>query len=80
MVEAGRAALRAGVDAVLFTSASTVENFVRNWGTPPVGAVVCCIGPKTAEAAQRAGIASAAESPESSIEALVNTLIEAVRR
>jgi uroporphyrinogen III methyltransferase / synthase len=79
-VEAGREALKAGVDAVLFTSASTVENFVRNWGTPPPGTVVCCIGPRTAEAAQRAGIASAAESPESSIEALVNTLIEAVRR
>ena len=79
-VEAGRDALRAGVDAVLFTSASTVENFVRNWGAPPVGTVVCCIGPRTAKAALDAGIASAAESPESSIEALVNTLIEAVRR
>jgi uroporphyrinogen III methyltransferase/synthase len=79
-VEAGRDALRAGVDAVLFTSASTVENFVRNWGTPPPGTVVCCIGPRTAKAALDAGIASAAESPESSIEALVNTLIEAVRR
>jgi uroporphyrinogen III methyltransferase/synthase len=79
-VEAGRVALRAGVDAVLFTSASTVENFVRNWGTPPPGTVVCCIGPRTAKAALDAGIASAAESPESSIEALVNTLIEAVRR
>jgi uroporphyrinogen III methyltransferase/synthase len=79
-VEAGRAALKAGVDAVLFTSASTVENFVRNWGMPPPGTVVCCIGPRTAKAALDAGIASAAESPESSIEALVNTLIEAVRR
>ncbi len=80
VVEAGRKALRTGVDAVLFTSASTVESFVRNWGTPPAGTVVCCIGPRTAQAALDAGIASAAESPESSIEALVNTLIEAVRR
>jgi uroporphyrinogen III methyltransferase/synthase len=79
-VDAGRAALKEGVDAVLFTSASTVENFVRNWGTPPPGTVVCCIGPRTAKAALDAGIASAAESAESSIEALVNTLIEAVRR
>jgi uroporphyrinogen III methyltransferase / synthase len=79
-VDAGRKALRDGVGAVLFTSASTVRNFVQMWGMPPAGAIVCCIGPRTAEAALQAGIESEAIATEQSVEGLVNALIVAVGR
>jgi uroporphyrinogen-III synthase len=59
------ARLREGsVDAVTFTSASTVDGFVRAAGPDLVGRLsrtagvhVVCIGPVTAEAARRAGFA-----------------------
>jgi uroporphyrinogen III methyltransferase / synthase len=54
-VDSGRSALETGVDAVLFTSGSTVRSFVELWGKPPAGALVCCIGPRTAEAAAECG-------------------------
>jgi uroporphyrinogen III methyltransferase/synthase len=79
-VDAGRKALREGVDAVLFTSGSTVENFVAMWGTPPPGCIVCCIGPRTAEAATKLGVECEATASEQSIEGLVRALIEAVQR
>jgi uroporphyrinogen III methyltransferase/synthase len=78
-VAAGREALDQGVDAVLFTSGSTVRSFVELWGSPPVESIVCCIGPKTADAAREAGLRVDATADESSVEALVNALVSAVR-
>jgi uroporphyrinogen III methyltransferase/synthase len=78
-VRGGREAIDAGVDAVLFTSGSTARSFVDLWGRPPEGCVVCCIGPRTAEAARELGIEVDAVADEQSIESLVNALVEAVR-
>ena len=78
-VDRGREALAAGADAVVFTSGSTVRSFVELWGKPPDGCVVCCIGPRTAEAAHEAGVTVHATAKEQSIEGLVAALVEAVR-
>jgi uroporphyrinogen III methyltransferase/synthase len=52
--EAEKALGDGGVDAVVFTSSSTVEGFVRMAGVRREPSVVC-IGPVTADAAARAG-------------------------
>jgi len=74
-VGAGRQALDEGVDAVLFTSGSTVRSFVQLWGSPPAGSVVCVIGPRTAEAAEAAGVKVDAVAAEQTIDALVDALV-----
>jgi uroporphyrinogen III methyltransferase/synthase len=79
-VAAGRLALDAGVDAVLFTSGSTARNFVDLWGLPPQDAIVCCIGPRTGEAAHEAGVRVDAVAEEHTIDGLVNALVAAVGR
>jgi uroporphyrinogen-III synthase len=53
--EAREALEGAAVDAVVFTSSSTVEGFVRMAGVPG-GPSIVCIGPVTADAARRAGL------------------------
>lgn len=53
---AGLAALRRGVDAVTFTSSSTVRNFVALAGRDLGAARVACIGPVTAETARELGL------------------------
>ena len=78
-VAGGREALDAGVDAVLFTAGSTVRSFVDMWGHPPEGAVVCCIGPVTAEVAREAGVRVVAVADEHTISGLVGALVAAVR-
>jgi uroporphyrinogen III methyltransferase/synthase len=79
-LDRGRAELDEGVDAILFTSGSSVRGFVRLWGTPSPPALVCCIGPSTAAAAGEEGIAVDVVSDEHTSEGLVHALIEAVRR
>ena len=68
-----RAALEAGVDAVVFTSSSTVDGFVRlagqRLGTPAV-----CIGPVTADAAKRAGFSVKAVADPHTVDGLVQAL------
>lgn len=72
-------ALRDGrVDAVTFTSPSTVEGFVRLADGPRPPAV--CIGPVTARAARRAGLEVAAEASPHTEEGLVDALVEALGR
>ncbi len=47
------------VDAITFTSPSTVKNFLGNHGAgfpPPAGVRIACIGPVTAAAARKAGL------------------------
>jgi uroporphyrinogen III methyltransferase/synthase len=79
-VASGRAAIQDGVDAVLFTSGSTVHSFVDLWGLPPAHTVVCCIGPRTAEAAEARGVRVDAVAAEQSVEGLVAALVAAVGR
>ena len=74
-----RDALRLGeVDAVTFTSASTVEGFVSALrgarGTPKV----VCIGPVTAAAARRAGLRPAAVARPHTVEGLVAAVARAL--
>ena len=52
--EAREALEEGAVDALVFTSSSTVEGFVRMTGKP-ISASVVAIGPVTADAARRAG-------------------------
>lgn len=79
-VEAGRAALEDGIDAVLFTSGSTVRSFVELWGPPPAEAIVVCIGPRTRDAARDAGLRVDEVAERPSVEGLVSALIAAVGR
>jgi uroporphyrinogen III methyltransferase/synthase len=78
-VDAGRKALEAGVDAVVFTSGSTVRAFVELWGSPS-DALVCCIGPVTADAAAEFGVRVDAVAEKQTIEGLVAALVRAVGR
>jgi uroporphyrinogen-III synthase len=73
------------VDWILFTSASTVEQFVALMGPGVVErlrieANVACIGPVTAEAARRHGFRVAAEAKTHSQEGLLGALEEEVAR
>ncbi|HSL24231.1 MAG TPA: uroporphyrinogen-III C-methyltransferase [Vicinamibacterales bacterium] len=69
------------IDAVTFTSASTVRNFVKMLGEEPAAdllkdTVVASIGPVTAEAAQVLGIATTVMPSEYTIPALVEALVD----
>ena len=71
-VDALRSALDAGIDAVTFTSASTVSGFVAQVGHERAAKVkAVSIGPVTTEAAKAAGIPIAAEAKAATIESLV---------
>ena len=77
-------ALRGGrVDAVTFTSSSTVERFLEL--ISPAGLDIkkipgVAIGPITAETAQRCGVPLLAQAPTHTIPGLVQTLLELFRR
>jgi uroporphyrinogen III methyltransferase / synthase len=72
------------IDAVTFTSASTVRNFVQIIGREQAAdllrtTVVVSIGPVTAEAAQQLGIATTVMPERSTIPDLVDALVEHFR-
>lgn len=73
--EAARAA-----DAITFTSASTVRNFVAGAGLDAVPPVVVAIGPVTAEAAADLGVAVTATADPHTVEGLVEALVRALAR
>jgi uroporphyrinogen-III synthase len=81
-----RSALEAGhVDAVTFTSASTVKGFVRaSTGPPPThptpGMRVACIGPVTAAEARGAGFRVHAVARPHTTAALAEAVERAIRR
>jgi uroporphyrinogen III methyltransferase/synthase len=69
------------IDAVTFTSASTVKNFVKLFGQEQAadllrGTVVAAIGPVTAEAAQQLGITTTVMPARYTIPDLVDALVE----
>lgn len=60
--------------AVLLSSASTVTALLALLGRPPESTVVCCIGPRTQEAAQAAGLTVHVVPPAAAAEELVEAL------
>jgi uroporphyrinogen-III synthase len=75
-----RAMLRAGrVDALAFTSASTVQGFVRMAGAVPATKVVC-IGPVTAQTAKGLGLTVDAVASPHTLDGLVAALARALNR
>ena len=68
---ARRALAAAAVDAVTFTSASTVRGFVELWGRPQASWAAVCIGPVTARAARAHGLAVGAVARPHTIEGVV---------
>jgi uroporphyrinogen-III synthase len=69
-----REALTAGrVDAVVFTSASTVRGFTETSGVPN-GPRVVCIGPVTAEAAKEAGFTVDAVAEPHTVDGIVRAV------
>ena len=72
------------IDAVTFTSASTVRNFAQIHGLEQAadllrGTVVAAIGPVTAEAAQQLGIETTVQPQRYTIPDLVDALVEHFR-
>jgi uroporphyrinogen III methyltransferase / synthase len=69
------------VDALTFTSASTVRNFVRLYGSEPVAdllapVAIASIGPVTAEAALQCGIKTTIMPADYTIQGLVRAIVE----
>jgi uroporphyrinogen-III synthase len=69
---------RGDVDAVTFTSASTVRGFVKTLGGAIGHPKVVCIGPVTAAAARDAGLRPAAVARPHTLEGLVEALERAL--
>lgn len=76
------AALTAGVDAVTFTSPSSVRNFLKILDGAEVArallatAVIACIGPITAEEAEQHGLTVAVTPAEYTIDGLIAALAD----
>jgi uroporphyrinogen III methyltransferase/synthase len=66
--------LQRGLDAILFTSSSTVRNFVELAGSDTRRAVVACIGPITAQTARDLGINVHVVATEYTMDGLVQAL------
>lgn len=64
----------AGADAITFTSASTVENFVAAMGRDAMPRVVASIGPITTAAARALGVEVTVEADPHTIDGLVDAL------
>lgn len=76
-----RAALRSGgVDAVTFTSASTVRGFVHAMGVVRGNPKVVCIGPVTAREAREHGLRVHAVAKPHTVDGLVGALERALAR
>jgi uroporphyrinogen III methyltransferase/synthase len=73
---AGDPAALAGVDAITFTSASTVDNFFLALGDAPIGDTkLISIGPMTSEALRRHGRAADGEAEPASVAALHDAVV-----
>lgn len=67
------------ISAITFTSPSTVQNFVQRIGAAALPyaqqAVIACIGPVTAEAAEQVGMVPIVQAEPSTVEGLVAGLV-----
>ena len=79
LAEESRAALlqafARGVDAVTFTSSSTVENFFALLGAEAFRAAPCSIGPITSRTLREHGVEPAAEAREHDVDGLVLAVV-----
>jgi uroporphyrinogen III methyltransferase/synthase len=78
-----RALLAEGIDAVTFTSSSTVENFLRMAGPEASshlkGVTLVSIGPLTTATIERHGLKAAVEAQPSTLEGMVEAMIDYFR-
>jgi uroporphyrinogen III methyltransferase / synthase len=65
-------------DAITFTSASTVTNFVAAFGPDAAPSVVTAIGPVTSAAARESGIEVTAEGAPHTLDGLLDALLRAL--
>ncbi len=72
----GWAELERGVDAITFTSGSTVRNWVASIGEKTKSIPMACIGPVTAEVARDHGLEPAIVAAEYTTGGLIQALIE----
>jgi uroporphyrinogen III methyltransferase/synthase len=68
------------VDAITFTSSSTVANFTETVGVPAAGPLVASIGPVTTAAARARGLPVGVEADPHTIDGLVAALTRALHR
>jgi uroporphyrinogen III methyltransferase/synthase len=78
--DAALARVRNGVDAITFTSSSTVTNFVDMVGLPAPQPLVVSIGPVTSETARSRGLRVDVEADPHTIDGLVTGLLHGLRR
>jgi uroporphyrinogen III methyltransferase/synthase len=71
-------AAAAKADAIAFTSASTVDNYLDAAGTGAVPPTVVCIGPVTAATARRRGLEVTAVADRHNLDGLVDAVVTAV--
>ena len=63
------------IDAITFTSASTVDGFLEGVGSPlPPDVVIAVIGPVTAEAARARGMAAGVVAPRATMASLAGAI------
>lgn len=75
VITAAERAEVASADAVTFTSGSTVDQWVAAFGVGTVPPIVACIGPVTAEVAQRHGFRITVVADVHTVDGLVDALI-----
>ncbi len=70
--------LRRGIDAIAFTSSSTVRNFVALVGRDsiPSQAIIACIGPITANTARELGLRVDVQATDYTMDGLVAALVK----
>ncbi len=73
-IEEGSMRLLEAADAIVFTSSSTAQNFVKMFGKENLPEVVISIGPVTTQAIIESGFIPTAEASPSSIEGIVESL------
>ena len=72
--EVKQAVRNGGIDAIVFTSSSTVRNLVSLCGKPHERTLVAAIGPQTAAAAREAGLRVDVESKVATVAAVTRAL------
>jgi len=70
----------ARIDAVTFTSSSTVQHYVAAAGLARIPPIVACIGPITAATAREHGLDVAIEASTHTVDGLVEALVARLSR